>query len=94
MLCSTSVPIFAALVPAALITLFIMVSAQLAIHGNRQMKMTGTSTFGVSLTTWLAVTTPINTRIGTMAVIGMMASINAPSPNSGTMNMVTPDARV
>ena len=87
-------PIFAALVPAAPITLFIMVSAQLAIHGNRQMKITGTSTLGVSLTTWLAVTTPINTRIGTMAVIGMMASINAPSPNSGTMNMVTPEASV
>lgn len=42
----------------------------------------------------MAVTTPINTRIGTMAVIGMMASIKAPSPNSGTMNMVTPDAVV
>ena len=29
-----------------------------------------------------------------MAVIGMMASIKAPSPNSGTMNMVTPEASV
>lgn len=86
-------PIFAALVPAALITLFIMVSAQLAIHGNRQMKMTGTSTFGVSLTTVGGddADKHQNRHDGGHRYDG---EHKGPSPNSGTMNMVTPDAVV